>query len=238
MRPIPRLLIVMMHKSSSRLIELPDRKELTLCEAVTAFIYGKAYDLRQLARDTPKEQIANAQDLLDRLHQAAYAGRVKFRALQEGDDPATGYKDIEPRYFYINPLFHWSQDVIVHEESELSTPWYFVHLDREDFVSLLRDMGVSVQQSPDLDILGSHKTVRTGAQGAPTSMHLVLQEAQRRLDAGKYPGSLTAFTEDLANWLEVTEPKAAPTKPKTMRNNPKLQELWRRHKSPKIIDRS
>jgi hypothetical protein len=87
MRPIPRLLIVMMHKSSGRLIELPDRKELTLCEAVTAFIYGKAYDLRQLARDTPKEQIANAQDLLDRLHQAAYAGRVKFRALQESDDP-------------------------------------------------------------------------------------------------------------------------------------------------------
>ena len=216
---------------------------MTLCEAVTAFIYGKAYDLRQLARDTPKEQIANAQDLLDRLHHAAYAGRVKFRALQEGDDPTTGYKDIEPLYFYVNPLFHWSQDVIVHEQCELSRPWYFVHLDREDFASLLRDMGVSVQQSPDphrpdLDIPGSQKTVRSGAQGAPTSMHLVLQEAQRQLDAGNYPGSLTAFTEELANWLEVAEPKAAPTKPKTMRNNPKLRELWRRRKSPKIIDPS
>ena len=205
---------------------------MTLCEAVTAFIYGKAYDLRQLARDTPKEQIANAQDLLDRLHHAVYAGRVKFRALQEGDDPATGYKDIEPLYFYINPLFHWSQDVIVHQDSESSTPWYFVHLDREDFVSLLRDMGVSVQQSPDPDVSGKQKAFRTGAAGRPTSKHLILKEAQRWLDAGEYPKTLAAFSEELAIWLKGAEPEAAPMTAKTIKNA--IGPLWRaRQKPPK-----
>jgi len=38
-------------------------------------VYSKAYDLRQLDRDRPKEQIAEAEDLLDRLHSAACAGR-------------------------------------------------------------------------------------------------------------------------------------------------------------------
>ena len=39
-----------MKSSNSQVVDLPDRKEITLCEAVTALIYGKAYDLRQLDR--------------------------------------------------------------------------------------------------------------------------------------------------------------------------------------------
>jgi len=30
-------------------VQLPDRKEISLCEAVTAFIYGTAYDVRHVA---------------------------------------------------------------------------------------------------------------------------------------------------------------------------------------------
>jgi hypothetical protein len=244
-----------------QLIELPDRKEITLCEAVTAFVYGKAYDLRQWRnrsnRSTEQidflglEQIhaltdrtgkgqettelvdtlnRKAEDLLEQLHRAAYAGRVKFRAIKEFGDPADGYKDIDPLYFYINPLFNWPEDVIVHREDESSTPWYFVHLDREDFASLLRDMGVSVQQSLDPDVKGERKTFRTGVAGRPTSKHLVRTEAQRRLDTGDYPESLAAFSEQLAAWLEVAEPEAAPMTAKTIQNN--LRELWR-SKRPK-----
>jgi hypothetical protein len=247
-----------------QLIELPDRKEITLCEAVTAFIHGKVCDLRQRHRDRPIERIdtgfaqihaltnrtgtgeettepvdtssRRVENLLERLQSAAYAGRVKFRAIKEYGDPAYGYEDIDPLYFYIKPLFNWPHDVIVHPEDESSTPWYFVHLDREQFVSLLSDMGISVQQSLDPDVKGERKTFRTGVAGRPTSKHLVMKEAQRRLDAGNYPELLKTFSEELENWLKVAEPEAAPMTAKTIQNN--LRELWRRHKPPKIIDPS
>jgi hypothetical protein len=216
---------------------LPDRKEITLCEAVTAFVYGKACDLRQLHREGPKEQIAKAEDLLERLHSAAYAGRVKFRAVQEGEDPANGYKDIDSLYFYIKPFFNWSQDVIFHE-SEPSTVWHFVHLDREQFEALLREMGVSVQQnpnpqSPDPDVPGVRKTFTTGVAGRPSSRHLVQPEAKRRLDAGSSPETLAAFSRQLAAWLKDTEPLAAPMTARTIESA--IRDLWRRSKPHKII---
>jgi hypothetical protein len=61
--------------------------------------------------------------------------------------------------------------------------------------------------------------------------------AQRRLDAGDYPETLTMFSEQLAEELKATEPEAAPMKVKAMRHNRELRELWRR-RSPGIIDRS
>ncbi|MGO9682447.1 MAG: hypothetical protein ACLPTZ_07635 [Beijerinckiaceae bacterium] len=219
----------MIHQFNSRLIELPDRKEITLCEAVTAFVYGKAYDVRQLDRDGLKEKIAEEKDLLEHLQRAAYAGRVKFRAIKEFGEPADGYKDIDPLYFYINPLFNWAQDVIVS-----SKPWYFVHLDREQFVSLLRDMGVSVQQGPDVDALGKQTTYATGAQGRPSSKHLVLPMAQRKLDDGYRPKNLTAFAGELAKELRIAHPKAAPMTAKTIANV--IRELWRAYpKLPKKV---
>ncbi len=254
-----------MAKDNCQLIVLPDRKLITLCEAVTAFISGKACNSTEWHRARLKEpadprgleqgntlkgrkatrgttelvETSNrrAEDLLERLHGAAYAGRVKFRAIQENEDPADGYKDIDPLYFYIKPSFHWSQDVIVHLENDLSTPWYFVHLDREQFVALLRDMGVSVKQGPEPDPQGERKTYRTGGAGRPTSIHFVLKMAQRRLDTADYPDTFRAFSELLAAELKATEPEATPMQPKTMRNNAELRDLWRR-RAPKIIDRS
>lgn len=234
-------------------IELPDRKEITLCEAVTAYVYGKARDPAQLHRDSLKEPAdtglekvprrqgkkpqsrpatlsRNAEDLLERLQSAAYAGRVKFRAIREYGDPAYGYEDIDPLYFYTKPVFNWFHDVIVQPGNELSTPWYFVHLDREQFVSLLIEIGVSVKQSPV-------KTDRTGMQGRPSSKHLLLPLAQRKLDDGYRPESLAAFSKQLARELAIAEPWALPMKPKTVANA--VRELWRAYqKPPKIIDRS
>jgi hypothetical protein len=241
-------------------IELPDRKEITLCEAVTAYVYGKARDPAQLHRDSLKEPAdtglekvprrqgkkpqsrpatlsRKAEDLLERLQSAAYAGRVKFRAIKEYGDPAYGYEDIDPLYFYIKPVFNWSHDVIVQPENESSTPWYFVHLDREQFVSLLREIGVSVKQSPDADAPGKVKTDRTGMPGRPSSKHLLLPLAQRKLDDGYRPESLAAFSEQLARELTNAEPWAVPMKPKTVANA--VRKLWRAYqKPPKIIDRS
>jgi hypothetical protein len=101
-------------------------------------------------------------------------------------------------------------------------------------------MGISLKQSPDpqspdADVQEERKTFRTGAAGRPTSKHLVMKEARRRLDAGNYPEFLKTFSEELENWLKVAEPEAAPMTAKTIQNN--LRELWRR-KPPKIIDPS
>ena len=65
-------------KTDSQQIKLPDRKEITLCEAVTAFVFGKASNGLQhmLYGGEPgtEEQGAKAMNLIERLHRAAYAG--------------------------------------------------------------------------------------------------------------------------------------------------------------------
>jgi hypothetical protein len=217
-----------MVQTNNRLIELPDRKEITLCAAVTAFIYGKAYDLREFDRvrsdEVPiKERAAKLNDFLEQLREAAYSGRIKFRAVKEGEDDADGYKDIDPLYFYIKPFFNWTQDVIFRPEDETSTPWYFVHLDRGQFATLLRDMDVAAQQDQDADL-----TSRTGTAGRPGSIHLVMPEAQRRLDTENHPKNLTAFSKELADWFSLTKTSAAaPLKPRSIENA--IRERWRAH---------
>jgi hypothetical protein len=223
-----------------RLIDLPDRDEITLCEAVTAFVCGKAYNLRQwqcmvdavdarternfavtaLERPPParlltEEQVTRRDELLPRLQEAAYAGRIKFRALREGDDPANGYTTIDPRYFYVRPHFHWSQDTILHQNNDASIPWYFVHLDREGFAALVQEIGASVP------------IYKTGAPGRPTSKHLVEQEAKRRLDAGEIPKTLAEFSRQLAEWHRTTHPSAPQMVAHTIENS--IRGMWNSH---------
>ena len=232
-------------------IELPDRQAITLCEVVTAFVYGRACDRAQrlylgfarmgIGPVLTSEQSAELDNLLERLNGAAYAGRIKFRALKIGKKyAADGHKDIDPLYFGQQRGFEWYCDTIRSRdcESDDSTEdWHDVHLDREQFEAWLREIGVSVTQSPDADVQGERKIFRTGAAGRSTSIHLVLKMAQRRLAAGDYPESLSTFSEQLAAELKTTEPEAAPMTAKTMRNNAELRELWRR-RVPKIIERS
>ena len=78
-------------QTDSKQLKLPDRLEITLCEAVTAFVFGKANNMVQEMLDgeaTNEENSAKAKDLIERLHSAAYAGRIKFRAIKGGEDPA------------------------------------------------------------------------------------------------------------------------------------------------------
>jgi hypothetical protein len=76
----------MIQEADSQQIKLPDRREITLCEAVTAFVYGKASNALQYMlygeAGTTEEQSAKAKDLIERSHSAAYAGRITFRALK------------------------------------------------------------------------------------------------------------------------------------------------------------
>jgi hypothetical protein len=71
------------------------------------------------------------------------------------------------------------------------------------------------------------ETYATGAAGRPTSMHLILLEAERRLDCEKQVTSKKAFAAALSEWLAKDHPTAAPTTPKTITNNPRFSQMWR-----------
>jgi hypothetical protein len=141
-------------------VRLPDRATITLREAVTAFVDGEPRDASP-ERFYPSHQ---SDALLDRLHEAAYTGRVRFHAL-----PAVGnnkYQEINPLYFGTRRTLNWNKNEILSwglvDEREckpiydgqecdevLGVEWYDVHLDRKQFASLLGEMGVSVQQNLD-----------------------------------------------------------------------------------------
>ena len=217
-------------------VQLPVRNEITLFEAVTAFVYGKPSDP---SSDHPT-YISDA--LLARLYRAARAGQVGFRALKIGKPK---YQEIKPSYFRKRCRFNWPKNEIEHwvpynnpEDPEydrtLAAEWYDVHLNREQFALLLREMGVSVQestaslpQSDDADVPSKRKTYETGDPGRLTSRHLYLPEAKRRLDAENHPETIKEFSEQLAQWLEIAEPEAAPAKAGTIRN--RVRPLWRAH---------
>ena len=172
----------MIQEAGSQQIKLPDRREITLCEAVTAFVYGEASDALQYMlygeAGTTEEQSAKAKDLIERLHEAAYAGRIKLRALKNGDSHADGHKNIDRLYFSEERGLRWDLDEIwvrglssqhpkFKSHRSFTRDWRDVHLDREEFEDLLRNMGVSVQQSSYADGPGNQKIFKSGLAGRP-----------------------------------------------------------------------
>jgi hypothetical protein len=240
----------MIREVDNKRLELPDRNEITLCEAVTAYAFGKALDslLRSLNNETStEEQRTNARRLIERLQSAAYAGRIKFRALKNGDTHVDGHRDVDALYFSQPRGFRWEANEIWSgapyrrfPEFEPRPPhfmmdWHDVHLDRKEFEAFLGDGGISIQQSADA--LDKQTTYATGAPGRPTSRHLVVPEAQRILDDGRHPKNLTVFSNELAKWLRTTHPKAAPMTSKTIQDA--IRKMWhKRQKPPKIIGSS
>jgi hypothetical protein len=239
----------MINDPQRQAIELPAREGLSLCEAVTSVIYGKAVSVEQYQRgaeehlskiesqsslgifDKPtpankqiapdeqsaaNEQSAKLSDLLERLREAAYAGRIKFRAIKDYANPADGPREIDPTYFYYWVVFNWPQDEI-HLEDESSTVWSCVHLDCEQFQSLLREMDLELRDDVD----------RTGLQGRPPSIYLLLPEAERRLNAEQHPKGIGEFSRDLATWFEGTHPGKPPLRPRSIENA--IREGWREH---------
>jgi hypothetical protein len=69
-----------------------------------------------------------------------------------------------------------------------------------------------------LDDKGEASFQKTGAPGRPSSMAIVLAEAERRRKAGKCEASKQAEGEALATWLKENYPDAPPLTAKTIRN--------------------
>jgi hypothetical protein len=126
-------------------------------------------------------------------------GTTSFKICRRFDSTSgaltAGLKDIDPIYFYYNRTFIWTQDEIHSLEDESSTIWSCVHLDRQQFVSFLQELGVSVQQNldprapQDLDAevpadLSNLETSGTGLAGRGTSIQYIIPRAKKRLDAG------------------------------------------------------
>jgi hypothetical protein len=202
---------------------------ITLCEAVTAFVYGES----RPASSGPFYPSSASDALLDRLHDAARAGRVRFHALPVVGD--NKYQEIDHLYFGTRRTLNWNKNQILSwgpvDEREckplydgqecdevLGIEWYDVHLDREQFASLLGEMGVSVQQNlgpgapQNVDAEASAdlidlETSGTGLAGRGTSIQFILPLAKQRLDAGDYPDTLTKFSEQVARDFVEAAPR-------------------------------
>jgi hypothetical protein len=58
-----------------------------------------------------------------------------------------------------------------------------------------------------------------------------MAEAQRRLDKGDVPDTITKFSEGIADWLKCAHPLAAQATPRTIEN--RIRQLWHDFKRTK-----
>lgn len=68
--------------------------------------------------------------------------------------------------------------------------------------------------------------MRTGLAGRPSSVHLIIPEAKRRIEAGARPKSIRDFAIEMAAWTKQT-PGVTPVTPKTLQGNPEFKALVR-----------
>ncbi|WP_454655136.1 hypothetical protein [Bosea beijingensis] len=111
--------------------------------------------------------------------------------------------------------------------------WEDAIVDRDQFLTWFNKAKahiVGVADIPDT----SPTIYRTGAPGRPTSMRVVLEEAERRLEAGVEVGKLLPFAKELARWLTVEHEKAPPLKPETIADNPEFKTIVRRFQTERL----
>ena len=75
-------------------------------------------------------------------------------------------------------------------------------------------------------------TLRSGAPGRPTSMHLVQAEFTARCARSEVAASLAEEAQYLAEWLKSAHPSAPGLKVKSIKNN--LRAAYRQHKEARI----
>jgi hypothetical protein len=67
----------------------------------------------------------------------------------------------------------------------------------------------------------------TGLPGRPSFVHLVMPEAESRLNAERHPKGISAFSRELATWFEQNHKLKRPLRPRSIENA--LRERWHEH---------
>jgi len=99
--------------------------------------------------------------------------------------------------------------------------------------------GDQPKPSPQTADSGQVDSCRTGVPGRPNASHIVVTEAQRRIDAHEVTprqGGLQSFADDLAEWWEGERRKQMPEGPPLTPNSIKnaIRSLWNAAKSNSV----
>jgi hypothetical protein len=71
---------------------------------------------------------------------------------------------------------------------------------------------------------------RTGAPGRPTSMQLILDEFERRIEAGNVTTGVASQASELRHWIVTTHPYEPHPTAKTIEN--RIRERYRQAQKP------
>jgi hypothetical protein len=156
----------------------------------------------------------------EKMFRVAEARTALLKALQSGRLVATGVATDDGRRKVI-PDYEWNDLKLVEESGRDVVRYDLVRRHGYDDVRIRGNEVVVVWPEKS-------DSVRTGAPGRPSSMHLVVSEHERRLAEGIASVAVMAESEHLAAWLKQTYPDAPPLTPKTIRN--KIAAVHRRRK--------
>ncbi len=115
-----------------------------------------------------------------------------------------------------------------HSTVNLNSPYNFSEPDHYVFISTDDINSLCGQSVPFHEKISASSVLRvaptadvsdrSGGPGAPSSMHLIELEMQRRHQRGEMFSSITEESEALSKWVRATHPNLRPATPKTIRN--------------------
>jgi hypothetical protein len=239
-------------------LDLPTTPWLHLQYAITFALYGHAWhrnstsiaELMGLDRrggmrsgsvlfGCGNPEIERAHNAFDRkLSAAAFAQKVLFRGRRnESSDPIAEIDYAyfsEPRGFSLNgdwiervPSFS-SISKRLRNDLRRDPEWERVLVERASFVAWLVDAYPQTRRLlPSID--DPAQAVGTGAPGRPSSMHLILEEHRRRIDAGEK--QISAESRFLEKWFKARHRDLQPPTAKTIEN--RIRDAHKQAVSPK-----
>lgn len=105
--------------------------------------------------------------------------------------------------------------------------WEDAVVDRDQFLAWFNKAKAHIVGVAEIPDTPSPTIYRTGGQGKPSAMHLIIREAERRVEIDDVPDSKKLFTEQLSAWLSSSHKLAPNTTPKAIGNNSSISELHR-----------
>jgi len=188
---------------------------------------------RCLLRSIEAEPAKNVGDILDRrvfitndiVSMIFPQGDIQLFVERDGAVYRIPYEDLELLYDYLDvalwtgylPNEPWEGDGEDEKESTKIAEWLSENPEMKVYCGTrpLVNRETITSMCP---IKVEEPAQRSGAPGRPSSMHLVLMEHLRRVEAGEACDSRTKEAKALVGWLRATHPTAHPLTWNTVRN--------------------